>query len=129
MDRMKDFIRQLRSEACAEKEKHSTFLLADLALKAAQLLDEVNERQKYMANRLDESIDCISQASDYLLKQSTVEEILKPIEEKCDSYVTYHYMYPRYKEEGHCLGTKEVEPCSCHGLKRFCDFYKEKDEI
>lgn len=125
MDRMKDFIRQLRSEAYAEKEKHSTFLLADLALKAAQLLDEINERQKYMANRLDESIDCINQASDYFLNQSTVEKILELTEEKCSSYITYHYMYPRYKEEGHCLGTKEVEPCFCHGLKQYCDFYKE----
>lgn len=126
MDKMKDFIRQLRSEAYAEKENNSTFLLADLALKAAQLLDEVDERQKYMANRLDESIDCISQASNYLLKQSTVEKILKqPVEEKCNAYITYHYMYPHYREEGHCLGTKEVEPCSCHGLKQFCNFYKE----
>ena len=90
-----------------------------------ELLDEIDERQKYMANRLDESIDCINQASDYFLNQSTVEKILKPIEEKCSSYITYHYMYPRYKEEGHCLGTKEVELCSCHGLKRYCDFYKE----
>lgn len=129
MDNLKDFIRQLRAEAYAEKEKHSTFLLADLALKAAKLLEETNKKQKYIINRLDESVDCIHQATDSLAN-SSVEEILKminetPVEEKCNSYITYHYMYPRYKEEGHCLGTKEVEPCNCHGLKRFCDFYKE----
>ena len=37
----------------------------------------------------------------------------------CDSYTTYY-------GESRCLGTKEVEPCSCDGDESKCDFYPEK---
>ena len=37
----------------------------------------------------------------------------------CDSYTTYY-------GESRCLGTKEVEPCSCGGDESKCDFYPEK---
>lgn len=37
----------------------------------------------------------------------------------CDSYATY-------SGESRCLGTKEVEPCSCGGDESKCDFYPEK---
>ena len=37
----------------------------------------------------------------------------------CDSYTTY-------SGESCCLGTKEVEPCSCGGDESKCDFYLEK---
>lgn len=37
----------------------------------------------------------------------------------CDSYATY-------SSESRCLGTKEVETCSCGGDKSKCDFYPEK---
>ena len=37
----------------------------------------------------------------------------------CDSYTTYC-------GESRCLGTKEVETCSCGGDKSNCDFYPEK---
>ena len=37
----------------------------------------------------------------------------------CDSYTTYY-------GESRCLGTKEVETCSCGGDKSKCDFYPEK---
>lgn len=37
----------------------------------------------------------------------------------CDSYTTY-------SGESRCLGTKEVETCSCGGDKSKCDFYPEK---
>ena len=37
----------------------------------------------------------------------------------CDSYTTY-------SGESRCLGTKEVEPCSCGGDESKCDFYPEK---
>ena len=37
----------------------------------------------------------------------------------CDSYTTYY-------GESRCLGTKEVETCSCGGDESKCDFYPEK---
>ena len=37
----------------------------------------------------------------------------------CDSYITY-------SGESRCLGTKEVETCSCGGDESKCDFYPEK---
>ena len=37
----------------------------------------------------------------------------------CDSYTTY-------SGESRCLGTKEIETCSCGGDKSKCDFYLEK---
>lgn len=37
----------------------------------------------------------------------------------CDSYTTY-------SGESRCLGTKEVETCSCGGDESKCDFYPEK---
>ena len=37
----------------------------------------------------------------------------------CDSYTTY-------SGESRCLGTKEVETCSCDGDESKCDFYPEK---
>ena len=37
----------------------------------------------------------------------------------CDSYTTY-------SGESRCLGTKEVETCSCGGDESECDFYPEK---
>ena len=37
----------------------------------------------------------------------------------CDSYTTYY-------GESRCLGTKEVETCSCDGDESKCDFYPEK---
>lgn len=37
----------------------------------------------------------------------------------CDSYTTY-------SSESRCLGTKEVETCSCGGVESKCDFYPEK---
>ena len=37
----------------------------------------------------------------------------------CDSYTTYY-------GESRCLGTKEVETCSCGGDESNCDFYPEK---
>ena len=37
----------------------------------------------------------------------------------CDSYTTY-------SGESRCLGTKEVEICSCGGDESKCDFYPEK---
>ena len=37
----------------------------------------------------------------------------------CDSYTTY-------SGESRCLGTKEVDPCSCGGDESKCDFYPEK---
>ena len=37
----------------------------------------------------------------------------------CDSYTTYY-------GESRCLGTKEVETCSCGGDKSKCDFYPKK---
>ena len=37
----------------------------------------------------------------------------------CDSYTTYY-------GESRCLGTKEVETCSCGGDNSKCDFYPEK---
>ena len=37
----------------------------------------------------------------------------------CDSYTTH-------SGESRCLGTKEVEPCSCGGDESKCDFYPEK---
>ena len=37
----------------------------------------------------------------------------------CDSYTTY-------SDESRCLGTKEVETCSCGGDESKCDFYPEK---
>ena len=37
----------------------------------------------------------------------------------CDSYTTYY-------GESCCLGTKEVETCSCGGDESKCDFYPEK---
>ena len=37
----------------------------------------------------------------------------------CDSYTTY-------SGESRCLGTKEVETCSCEGDESKCDFYPEK---
>ena len=36
----------------------------------------------------------------------------------CDSYTTY-------SGESRCLGTKEVETCSCGGDESKCDFYPE----
>lgn len=38
---------------------------------------------------------------------------------KCDAYTIYF-------GEARCLGTKEVEPCSCHGNEADCNFYPEK---
>ena len=32
------------------------------------------------------------------------------------------YICNSYKD-GHCLGTKEIEPCSCKGNRIKCDFY------
>lgn len=29
-----------------------------------------------------------------------------------------------YYREGRCIGTKEIDPCSCGGTKEKCDFYK-----
>ena len=90
------------------------------------------DKQDYIHARLDEALDCINQALNALdhcidpaLEILDKNETQASVEEKCSSYITYHYKYPHYKEEGHCLGTKEVEPCSCHGLKQYCDFYKE----
>lgn len=40
----------------------------------------------------------------------------------CDSYTTYY-------GESRCLGTKEVETCSCEGDKSKCDFYPEKRKV
>ena len=40
----------------------------------------------------------------------------------CDSYTTY-------SGESRCLGTKEVEPCSCGGDESKCDFYPEKRKV
>ena len=37
----------------------------------------------------------------------------------CDSYTTYY-------GESRCLGTKEVETCSCGGDESKCNFYPEK---
>ena len=37
----------------------------------------------------------------------------------CDSYTTYY-------GESRCLGTKEVETCSCGSDESKCDFYAEK---
>ena len=37
----------------------------------------------------------------------------------CDSYTNYY-------GESRCLGTKEVETCSCKGDESKCDFYPEK---
>ena len=37
----------------------------------------------------------------------------------CDSYTTH-------SGESRCLGTKEVETCSCGGDESKCDFYPEK---
>lgn len=37
----------------------------------------------------------------------------------CDSYTTY-------SSESRCLGTKEVETCSCDGDESKCNFYPEK---
>ena len=37
----------------------------------------------------------------------------------CDSYTTYY-------GESRCLGTKEVETCSCDGDESKCDFYPAK---
>ena len=37
----------------------------------------------------------------------------------CDSYTPYY-------GESRCLGTKEVETCSCGGDESKCDFYPEK---
>ena len=37
----------------------------------------------------------------------------------CDSYTTYY-------GESRCMGTKEVETCSCEGDESKCDFYPEK---
>lgn len=33
---------------------------------------------------------------------------------------------PRYDHYGVCLGTKEVDRCSCNGDESKCDFYPEK---
>ena len=40
----------------------------------------------------------------------------------CDSYTTY-------SGESRCLGTKEVETCSCGGDESKCDFYPEKRKV
>ena len=40
----------------------------------------------------------------------------------CDSYTTYY-------GESRCLGTKEVETCSCEGDESKCDFYPEKRKV
>ena len=40
----------------------------------------------------------------------------------CDSYTTYY-------GESRCLGTKEVETCSCGGDESKCDFYPEKRKV
>ena len=40
----------------------------------------------------------------------------------CDSYTTYY-------GESRCLGTKEVETCSCDGDESKCDFYPEKRKV
>ena len=40
----------------------------------------------------------------------------------CDSYTAYY-------GESRCLGTKEVETCSCGGDESQCDFYPEKRKV
>ena len=36
---------------------------------------------------------------------------------KCDAYI-------EGKDGGRCFGTKEIDPCSCEGIPRYCDFYE-----
>ena len=37
--------------------------------------------------------------------------------------------YTTYSGESRCLGTKEVETCSCGGDESKCDFYPEKRKV
>ena len=41
-------------------------------------------------------------------------------EQKCSGYV-HNY----YDGQPHCMGTKEIEECSCGGDMRKCNFYPE----
>lgn len=41
-------------------------------------------------------------------------------EHKCSGYI-----HSYYDGKPHCLGTKEIEECSCDGDMRKCDFYEE----
>jgi hypothetical protein len=36
--------------------------------------------------------------------------------QKCNCYITKN-------NKTYCLGTKEIDPCSCEGIPRYCDFY------
>lgn len=59
---------------------------------------------------------------------------IKPKSTKIERIVRDVYEKPRiqkeppdtciYYRDGRCIGTKEIDPCSCGGTKEKCDFYK-----
>lgn len=43
----------------------------------------------------------------------------------CSSFVDRDIIHPM---DGRCLGTKDIDPCNCGGMKRLCNFYPDVRE-
>ena len=56
-------------------------------------------------------------------KSARIERIVRDVYEKPRT-TTEKPETCIYYRDGKCIGTKEIDPCSCGGTKEKCDFYK-----
>lgn len=56
-------------------------------------------------------------------KSSRIERIVRDVYEKPHIPAEQPETCIYYRD-GKCIGTKEIDPCSCGGTKEKCDFYK-----